>query len=239
VVTFCTYIQVFFLGGLHIHCNACRYLPTLDDISCRSNLHSRLPVPIRVKTAASRLVFRVCSCAFARVDLVSAPCRWHGQEVTGARGAPMNLGIVQQEWAGGLIILKGFDRSLVRCCLSAQSFELCHPNFAVKIFLTVETRTLVLNPLLYVCLSATLSGCLQRRLFVVMSSACLRCCLRSTSSVWPPSVSDMPRNRFRVLSVPCGPSVLRGVDLVSANLESWFFVVFVRVLRYCHCEERV
>ena len=27
-----------------------------------------------------------CSCAFARVDLVSAPCRLHGQEVTGARG---------------------------------------------------------------------------------------------------------------------------------------------------------
>ena len=50
-------------------------------------------------------------------------------------GAPMNLGIVQQEWAGGLINLKGFDRSLVRCCSSTQSFELCHLYFAVEIFL--------------------------------------------------------------------------------------------------------
>jgi hypothetical protein len=63
------------------------------------------------------MAFRVCSCAFARVDLVLAPCRWHGQEVTGARGGGADEPRHRVAGVGGWVNYSKGVRSIARSLL--------------------------------------------------------------------------------------------------------------------------
>jgi hypothetical protein len=137
--------------------------------------------------------FLVCRSGFGPM-----PVAWPGGNRR-LRQAPMNLGIVQQEWVGGINYCIGLMSScgcslLFAFCIS-QSFELCHLYFAISIFKLVEWRSLVLNSPFGVC--------------VVRLSVCRR--LHSAAFVWPPSILDMPQNASESCPFSPGPSSLRRV----------------------------
>ena len=91
-------------------------------------------------------------------------------------------------------------RSLGRLLFVLCSIELCrYLYFAVVIFSRVARRSFILVPPRVGFVSSVCRRC------PIRSSSVLAWVRESCSSVRLPSVSDMPRNNFRVLSVPSGP----------------------------------